>query len=38
VKGSLRRTWQMYPASMGARKVMTVASARGRYIIEYHIP
>src|SRR4051812_12408708 len=28
----------MYPAQLGTRKVMTVASARGRYIMEYHIP
>lgn len=28
----------MKPETLGAKKLMTVASASGRYIIEYHIP
>ncbi len=38
VKGSWSVRWQMYPETLGARKEITVASASGRYIIEYHMP
>jgi hypothetical protein len=38
VYGSFKILWQIYPVNAGARNVITVASARGKYIMDHHIP